>query len=213
MQVFKKLLVVVTIFSTTTFASANTNDIANNENDKNNLMSKLKAIQHFSSNFTQKVLDNDKNIIQEGSGTLVVSKPDKVHWQTKSPEESLIVSDGTTLWLYDPFIEQVSAYSLVNAVANTPVLLITSEDKELWAQYTVQEINQDIFIVNSLDEQSQVTSLIISFEQQEISSLLILDATGQSSEIHLSSRNYKAQPDTSLFKFTVPQGVLLDDQR
>lgn len=211
MQALKKLLVVVTIFSTSAFVNAN--DMANNENDKNILMNKLKVIQHFSSDFTQKVLDNEKNIIQEGTGTLVVSKPDKVHWQTKSPEESLIVSDGTVLWVYDPFIEQVSAYSLVNSVANTPVLLITSEDKEIWAQYTVQEINKDIFIVNSLDDQSQVTSLIISFEEQEISSLLILDATGQSSEINLTARNYKTVPDIGLFKFTVPQGVLLDDQR
>ncbi|EDM66590.1 hypothetical protein PE36_04133, partial [Moritella sp. PE36] len=29
-----------------------------------------------------------------------------------SPDEQLIVSDGESIWLYNPFVEQVSIYSL-----------------------------------------------------------------------------------------------------
>jgi outer membrane lipoprotein carrier protein len=45
----------------------------------------------------------------------------------------------------------------------------------------------------------------------ELSSFNILDATGQLSVITLEQSNTK--PKQSIFQFTVPEGVYLDDQR
>ena len=185
---------------------------------KKSLMAKLQNIHHFSANFSQQVFDNDNKIIQQGSGTIVVSKPNKVHWQTLEPEESLIVSDGTTLWLYDPFIEQASAFSLAKSVVNTPILLLTNESAEVWNKYQVNyqdsnSQNQDVYEIQSIDEQSQVKSLVVSFQGEKIESLLIHDATGQKSEITLTDNNYQAVPSSELFNFSVPEGVYLDDQR
>jgi outer membrane lipoprotein carrier protein len=36
------------------------------------------------------------------SGEVVFAKPGKMRWSYASPEPSLVVSDGTTLWIYDP---------------------------------------------------------------------------------------------------------------
>ena len=185
---------------------------------KKSLMEKLQNIHHFSAKFSQQVFDNDNKLIQQGSGTIVVSKPNKVHWQTLEPEESLIVSDGTTLWLYDPFIEQASAFSLAKSVVNTPILLLTNESAEVWDQYQVNyqennSQNQNIYEIQSIDEQSQVKSLVVSFQGEIIQSLLIHDATGQKSEITLTDNNYQAVPNSELFNFSVPEGVYLDDQR
>src|SRR5262245_6107074 len=35
-------------------------------------------------------------------GQLVVAKPSRMRWSYESPEPSLVVSDGKTLWIYDP---------------------------------------------------------------------------------------------------------------
>ncbi|MBW2493890.1 MAG: outer membrane lipoprotein carrier protein LolA, partial [Deltaproteobacteria bacterium] len=35
-------------------------------------------------------------------GTVVFAKPGKMRWSYDEPEPSLVVSDGTTLWIYDP---------------------------------------------------------------------------------------------------------------
>ena len=197
---------------------SSTNNVINNEAQtvspiKTSLMNKLQAVNHFSANFTQQVFDNDNKLLQQGSGKLIVSKPNKVYWQTTAPEESLIVSDGETLWLYDPFIEQVSAFSYQASVENTPTLLISSGSRELWANYTVMQPEKSSYNIVSNDEQSQVKSLLVKFAGEQISELVITDVTGQTSHITLSDSDYKTAPDEKLFTFKVPKGVHLDDQR
>ena len=61
--------------------------------------------------YNQKIFDEAGMELQQGSGRLSVSKPNLVNWQTTLPDESLIVSDGSNLWFYDPSVEQVSVYS------------------------------------------------------------------------------------------------------
>lgn len=186
---------------------------SDDEQAKQKLMAKLKSITHFSAQFSQTVFDNEQNIIQKSAGDIVVSKPNKIHWQTTQPEESLIVSDGSTLWLFDPFIEQVSAFSLDNSMANTPILLLSSESDAVWSKYSIQEISTEHYKINANDEQSQVKSLNVYFNGDEILSLTIDDVTGQKSEITLSNSNYMFIPESSLFEFVVPEGVYVDDQR
>jgi outer membrane lipoprotein carrier protein len=182
---------------------------------KNALMAKLKLIKHFSGRFEQQVFDVDGNQLQTGAGKLSISKPNKVRWETKTPDESLIVSDGKTLWVFDPFIEQASAYDLQNSIANTPILLLTSQSSELWQNYNVNQVDDNTFVITSKDSNSQVKTLELSFAPQsdKLIGFIILDATGQLSKISLLNVNYSIKPDEQTFKFTLPDGVHLDDQR
>lgn len=182
---------------------------------KNALMAKLKLIKHFSGSFEQQVFDVDGNQLQTGAGILSISKPNKVRWETKTPDESLIVSDGKTLWVFDPFIEQASAYDLQNSIANTPILLLTSQSPELWQNYNVNQVDDNTFVITSKDNNSQVKTLELSFAPQsdKLIGFIILDATGQLSKVSLQNVNYSIKPDEQAFKFTLPDGVHLDDQR
>lgn len=180
---------------------------------KQTLIEKLRSLNAFSAQFSQKVYDNEMQLLQQGAGNIQVAKPNKIYWQTTEPEETLIVSDGNTLWFYDPFIEQASAYSLQESIANTPILLIINEDPAIWAQYDITQLSDNQFQINALDEQSQVKTLIITFNKNEITELIITDATGQQSFITLTERKYNFIPDESLFNFVVPDGVNIDDQR
>ncbi|MGB1261295.1 MAG: outer membrane lipoprotein chaperone LolA [Cognaticolwellia sp.] len=183
--------------------------------NKIELMAKLEKIEFFSANFTQKIFDDAGNELQQGSGVLSVSKPNLVHWQTTTPDESLIVSDGSNLWFYDPFVEQVSVYTLDNAIANTPILLITSNDEKLWQDYTVNKVTDNRYLISANSENSRVKSLELSFAETVnnvvLSGFNILDATGQLSVISLAPHHQEATSD--LFTFSVPEGVYLDDQR
>ena len=185
------------------------------DSSKVKLMAKLAKIEFFSAEFTQKIFDETGNELQQGNGLLSVSKPNLVNWQTTSPDESLIVSDGSNLWFYDPFVEQVSVYSLANAIANTPILLITSNDARLWRDYNVSQLADNRYLISANNDNARVKSLELTFAENvdnvELSAFNILDATGQLSVITLA--NHDDKPDMSLFTFTVPAGVYLDDQR
>ncbi|MBA6225250.1 outer membrane lipoprotein chaperone LolA [Colwellia sp. MB02u-18] len=185
------------------------------DDSKRELMAILAKIEFFSAEFNQQIFDEAGNKLQQGSGLLAVSKPNLVNWQTIMPDESLIVSDGKNLWFYDPFVEQVSVYTLESAIANTPILLITSNDEQLWQDYSVKQLTDNRYLISANNENARVKSLELSFVQKlnhlELAAFNILDATGQLSVITLTHQD-KA-PKANLFTFSVPEGVYLDDQR
>lgn len=184
------------------------------ENDKKiQLMTKLAKLQYLSANFSQTVIDGDGNTLQSGSGKLLLSKPNLVRWETTEPDESLIVSDGDTLWFFDPFIEQVSAYKLQSAIANTPILLLTNQDQTLWNNYQVSQINQDTYLIHALDTNSQVKTLELNFDNDQLAGFVILDATGQLSRVVLSDVDMLNPPPMEKFTFVLSEGIHIDDQR
>ncbi len=190
---------------------------------KEHLMDKLSKLAFFSAEFSQNILDAQGGILQQGSGTIAISKPNLVNWKTITPDETLIVSDGNTLWFYDPFIEQASAYSLAKSIHNTPILLLTSDEPQLWQQYTVIEQQGVVekglrFVVMPKDENSQIKKLTLTFTDTEnndvqLSEFSFQDATGQISQISLSKFNSKTKPAETLFNFSLPEGVRLEDKR
>lgn len=200
---------------------------------KSTLMAKLATLEHFSTNFDQEVLSESGEILEKSSGKLAISKPNLANWHTIEPDELTIVSDGQDVWFYNPWIEQVSVYSLSAAIAKTPILLLTSKDETLWQQYSVtkQVITpkivtktnkntdkvDEIFVISAKDVNSQIKSLTLIFDSStqngNLKQFSFLDATGQLSHIKLNHFDDINVPETSLFNFVVPEGVQIDDQR
>ncbi len=73
------------------------------------LKSRLDKVSSFHASFTQKVTDGSGNAVQEGRGDLWVKRPNLFNWHMTQPDESVLVSDGKTLWFYNPFVEQATA--------------------------------------------------------------------------------------------------------
>lgn len=199
------------------------------EASKKLLRAKLADFNFFSANFTQDVVSEAGELLEQSSGKLAISKPNLANWHTLEPDELAIVSDGSDVWFYNPWIEQVSVYSLSAAIAKTPILLLTSKDESLWQQYTVNQkktsqtkISQqdEHFVISAKDPNSQIKSLTLVFsvneqkvQSSELSQFSFLDATGQVSHIKLSNFDATNVPASSLFNFAVPEGVQIDDQR
>lgn len=199
------------------------------EASKKLLRAKLADFNFFSANFTQDVVSEAGELLEQSSGKLAISKPNLANWHTLEPDELAIVSDGSDVWFYNLWIEQVSVYSLSAAIAKTPILLLTSKDESLWQQYTVNQkktsqtkISQqdEHFVISAKDPNSQIKSLTLVFsvneqkvQSSELSQFSFLDATGQVSHIKLSNFDATNVPASSLFNFAVPEGVQIDDQR
>lgn len=190
---------------------------------KSILMTKLANLNFFSANFSQEVKSESGELLEQSSGKLAISKPNLANWHTTEPDELAITSDGQDVWFYNPWIEQVSVYSLSAAIAKTPILLLTSKDEGLWEEYSVTKVNQEAdlnnesFVISAKDINSQIKSLTLVFDytskNNKLKQFSFLDATGQISHIKLSDFDGSNEPKASLFKFVLPEGVQIDDQR
>ena len=110
------------------------------------LKSRLDKVSSFHSSFTQKVTDGSGNAVQDGQGELWVKRPNLFNWHMTQPDESVLVSDGKTLWFYNPFVEQATATWLKDATSNTPFMLIARNQASDWQNYNIKQ-NGDDFVL------------------------------------------------------------------
>ena len=176
------------------------------------LQNRLNKVSVLSADFAQTVMSANGSNVQQGNGKLRIKRPNLFRMDTKSPQETQIIADGKTLWFYDPFVEQVTANWVKDAVNNTPFVLLTSNDKNHWAQYTVEQ-KDDRFVLKPKAKNSNIKQFDIRIDSNGVlKGFSTIEKDGQSNQYIL--RNITNQNlDGSLFKFTVPKGIELDDQR
>ena len=176
------------------------------------LQNRLNKVSVLSADFAQTVMSANGSNVQQGNGKLRIKRPNLFRMDTKSPQETQIIADGKTLWFYDPFVEQVTANWVKDAVNNTPFVLLTSNAKSHWAQYTVEQ-KDDRFVLKPKAKNSNIKQFDIRIDPNGVlKGFSTIEKDGQSNQYIL--RNITNQNlDGSLFKFTVPKGIELDDQR
>ena len=201
----KKLLVACCLLS----GFASTSVLADAAQD---LQSRLAKVNSFHASFSQSVTSSDGAEVQQGEGELWVKRPNLFNWHMTSPDESVLVSDGETLWFYNPFVEQVTATWLKSATGNTPFMLITRNNANDWKQYNVKQKGDDFELMPKASTGNLKQFAITVTNSGTIKSFTAVEQDGQRSDYQLKSQQ-NSSVDAAKFKFTPPKGVTLDDQR
>lgn len=175
------------------------------------LKSYLSGLQNFTAKFEQSVFDAEQHLLQQSSGELAIARPNKLRWHVTQPDEELLISDGSSLWLYNPFLEQATVYDLEQAIAQSPFMLLTSEDDAIWADYLISKQAAGFRITPK--EITNVAWLQLNLKDKVISTIEMLDSQGKRSEFKLSQFTSGRHIQPEQFRFTAPEGVDIDDQR
>ena len=204
-QLVKKSLIGLALFSVTTFALADEKSVAE-------LQQRLDKASQYSADFDQTVRASKGKKIQKGSGKFYVKRPNLFRMDTQSPQENSIVSDGQTLWFYDPFVAQVTANWVKDAVNNTPFVLLTSNEKSHWNQYDVTQ-NMDTFMLKPKSTKSTIKQFDVRIDANGLlKGFSTIERDGQSN-LYVLRNISTASVSADLFKFSVPKEATLDDQR
>lgn len=175
------------------------------------LSRRFAKLDSFTAEFTQTVTSPDGEIISDGEGKLAVKRPNLFLWETLIPDENTLISDGKTLWYYSPFIEQVTAMWLDDATAQTPFVLLTSNDVKEWGSYQITQ-NGNAFTLSPKQKNNLGEFVVKVLPDGKLTEFVVIEQDGQTSRFQFEDvKNASLQP--SLFRFTVPKGVELDDQR
>ena len=202
-KTIKKFTALFTLAMATPFAFA---DAASE------LQTRLQKVSVFSADFNQTVSSANGKQVQSGSGKIQIKRPNLFRMDNKSPQETQIIADGKTLWFYDPFVDQVTANWVADAVNNTPFVLLTSNEASHWNQYNVQQ-NSDTFVLTPKAKNSNIKQFDIRIDANGVlKGFSTIEKDGQSNLYALCNITNADLAD-SLFKFSVPKGAEFDDQR
>lgn len=176
------------------------------------LKDKLAAFDNINANFIQRFTSAEGKLLNESTGQVTISRPGKFHWQVKTPEQELIVSNGETIWYYSPFIEQVTLINFDDAISDTPFALIAGASKVQWENYIVEH-NEDLFTLTNANQVASPTFIFEFDKTGKIARFVVIEVLGQRSEFQLIHKSMLGVADDSFYEFTIPAGVEVDDQR
>ncbi|MGN1392840.1 MAG: outer membrane lipoprotein chaperone LolA [Succinivibrionaceae bacterium] len=172
----------------------------------------IKSVDSFSGDFEQVVKNEENKVLQESFGELYMVRPNKFKMVVTKPDASELVTDGRVIYNYDELLEQVTIYDFALQVNNSPLILLITDDKSIWDKYDIIKQNDSKFIVTPKDISGLIKQMDIYFENSKFSSIDIIEKDNKIN--HYSFVNVKNdQISSEVFKFTIPEGVTVDDQR
>ena len=151
---------------------------------------------------------------QTFAGLMQVKRPGQFRWETTSPSKQLIVANGSTVWIYDPDLEQAVRQKMDEQVGNTPALLLSGQASSIMKSFKVTQPDSSraYFVLYPKNKDGVFESLGISFSNKAPSQMILKDSLGQKTTI--SFNNVKLNPtlNAGLFNFIPPKGTDVIDE-
>jgi chaperone LolA len=161
-------------------------------------------------NFIQTVIDGDGKTVQQSSGTLEFSRPNKFRWHYVKPYEQLLVADGERLWIYDKDLNQVTTRKLDRALGSSPAALLAGADEiERYFSLEAQGRKNKLewLQVRPYDEESMFERVRMGFANNGLEIMELYDNFGQKTVIRFSKLQKSPAFPPDVFSFTPPPGA------
>ncbi len=159
--------------------------------------------------FNQTVLSKSGKKPQQSSGSFYMQRPGKFRWSYDKPYPQLLVSDGKTLWNFDPELNQVAIKKAGDALGASPAALLAGQDidrsfllKELPPRDGVEFIEATPKVADASFER-----VVIGMRGNQPVSMEIHDSFGQVSRLVFERFELNPVLESSLFRFSPPAGA------
>ncbi len=169
----------------------------------------LKGLSSFRAEFRQTVTNAAGQLTESAAGTVTLARPGKFRWDYREPAQ-LIVSDGTTVWLYDADLAQVTVRPAAETLVGTPALLLSGQ-ADLHAEFDVTEggLADGLAwcLLSPKDAKSDFRELRVGIVEGELRRMILVDRLGQTTRLDFDRIERNPSLDPEGFRFSPPPGV------
>jgi outer membrane lipoprotein carrier protein len=153
---------------------------------------------------------------EPSSGTVVFAKPGKMRWHYETPQPSLVVSDGETLWLYDPIRKEAQRVDVTQGYLSGAALAFLFGDGDLRREFDIVARECDQPIVRLLLQPRRAAS----YERIELRAIansgdvvetLVVDLFGNRTEVAFRDVRVNRSPPPERFRFEAGPEVQVID--
>jgi outer membrane lipoprotein carrier protein len=169
----------------------------------------VSGLSSLRAEFRQTVTDANGVETERAEGTVTLAKPGRFRWEYRVPAQ-LIVSDGTTVWLYDVDLAQVTVRPAADSLAGSPALLLAGQS-DLEAEYDIADGGDaDGLAWSRLTPRGadgDFRELRVGIAGSELKRMLLVDKLGQTTRLEFERIERNPRIDAAAFRFTPPPGV------
>ena len=174
-------------------------------------------INDLKAEFAQNAFNKSLNQSIPAAGAVYLKKGGKVRWEYTQPTPQEIVSDGKTLWVYTPSLNQVNVAAAPEALAGPAGSFLIGLGK-LREHFGVRFLNpgqprdaDGNFVLDLTPKQSlpTLTRLILSVDSKswEVRKAVVYDQFENTVTMRFTKMALNSGLADSLFTFTPPKGV------
>ena len=184
---------------------------AANAGARDDLDAFTKGLKGLDGHFTQQVFDTRGKQKEVSSGRVAVSAPRLFRWEYTKPYAQLIVADGTTVWVHDPDLQQVSKRPQGAEEANSPLAILLDPSK-LERDFVVKEGGTvdgvEWLQLTPRDAEAAFRTAKLGFDASGLVKMEYVDALGQRTRITFDG--WKRNPDFAKGTFVYVPGRGVD---
>lgn len=170
----------------------------------------LQGLAGLQAQFKQTLTDGSGQSLEESSGTLAISRPDRFRWDYREPYQQVIVADGARIWIYDSDLEQVTVRKLDETLAGTPAMLLSGRSN-LADNFSVTQASREGSVewirMEPRRDDTDFKWVRLGFEGTVLKYMQLADKLGQTTSLEFSKVERNPPLDPSRFTFTVPPGA------
>lgn len=168
----------------------------------------------FQASVRQLIMESSGSVLEESSIVFKMQRPDGFYWETIEPFPELIVTDGQTLWNYQPDLYQLTIEDWQSESTELAARLLAGRIQDLDEQYTVRATPVDAggteFLLTPKDNASLYSQVLIYFEDEELETILLINTNGQRTFWEFLDREINPVLHPSTFRFVAPEDEELD---
>ena len=177
------------------------------------IQKQYQSIRSFSGHFIQSSHRADTETgPKKAEGLISFKRPGKMRWLYEAPEEQLLVTNGQTMWLYDPLLENVTIQKLEKITEGTALSFLLGLGN-LQADFIHREISKNLLIgkdgliVELKPKKSAANLAFIQLnvhpETYNLQTIALMDQQDNYRTIHLMNMKYNLEIEDNFFEFTV----------
>lgn len=150
------------------------------------------------------------------SGRVIVAKPARMRWSYESPEPSVVVSDGETLWLYDPAFREAQRLPVGEGFLSGAAVQFLLGEGNMRRDFTIsleacEPDRVELLLVPREPASYQKLRIVASPQTGDLTATEIHDLLGNVTHVSFSQVEFNRDPAPETFRFTPPEGVTVVD--
>jgi outer membrane lipoprotein carrier protein len=172
----------------------------------------LGNIETLAADVVQLIVESDGGVLEQSEIQMLLKKPDGFYWETLTPFPELIVTNGSTLWNYQPDLEQVVIEVWDSSRSELAAQLLSGNIESLGGDYMIDSVtsveseHQEFELTpRSADSIYQLIS--INFVHDELESIYLNSKNGQQTVWRFENVIRNSAIDDANFQFVPPENI------
>lgn len=174
----------------------------------------------FRARFTQTLTSAAMGRKTNSAGAVMFKKPGRMRWDYEKPERATYVSDGNTLWLYEPDDQQAFKQSLSASQLPAALAFLTGKGK-LANEFDITLVDKSAYAapgdyvlgLSPKVAEPQVKSLLFVVDGKtfDVRESVITDSQGNVNDLTFADIKTNTKIPDGEFKWSAPSGVRIID--